>query len=85
MTGQILRIGIGIGLAIAAWLLPRRVARAGWRTMPAPLLDALPMALLWVLLLIVTARPLFAGIAVLALAGGLALADRVKRDTLREP
>jgi hypothetical protein len=85
MTGQVLRIGIGIGLAIAAWLLPRRVARAEWRTMSALLLDALPMALLWVLLLIVTARPLFAGIAVLALAGGLALADRVKRDTLREP
>jgi hypothetical protein len=85
MMGGVLHIGIGIGLAVAAWLLPRRVARTGRGTLPALLLDALPMALLWALLLVVTARPLFAGFAVLTLAGGLALADRVKRDTLREP
>jgi hypothetical protein len=82
---MILHIGAGIVLAIAAWQLPRRVATARWRAAPALLLDAFPIALFWGLLLIATARPLFAGFAVLALAGGLALADRVKRDTLREP
>jgi hypothetical protein len=93
MRGEVLHIGAGIALAIAAWLLPRRVARAQWRPMgrplrrnlPALLLDAFPVALLWGLLLAATARPLFAGVTVLALIGGLALADRVKRDTLREP
>ncbi|HJU19683.1 MAG TPA: hypothetical protein VJ770_24785, partial [Stellaceae bacterium] len=85
MTGEGLQIGAGIVLAIAAWLLPRRVARARRGALPALVLDAFPVALLWALLLLVTARPLFAGLAVVALAGGLALADRVKRDTLREP
>jgi hypothetical protein len=84
-----LHIGAGIVLAFIAWLLPRRVAGASWpdlrRGLPALLVDALPVALLWMLLLVATARPLFAGFAVLALIGGLALADRVKRDTLREP
>src|SRR5579884_2480492 len=85
MPGKALHLGAGIGLAILAWLLPRRVARARWRNLPALALDALPVALLWGLLLVATARPLFAGFVALALIGGLALADRVKRDTLREP
>ena len=85
MRGEVLHIGAGIVLAIAAWLVPRRVAGARWGGMAALLLDIFPVVLGWVLFLVATARPIFAGFAVLALAGGLALADRVKRDTLREP
>src|SRR5487761_47959 len=85
MKGEVLHIGAGIVLAIAAWLVPRRVAGARWGGMAALLLDVFPVVLGWVLFLVATARPMFAGFAVLAPAGGLALADRVKRDTLREP
>lgn len=85
MRGEVLHIGAGVALAVAAWLVPRRVAGTRRGGVAALLLDAFPVALGWSLALLATARPVFAGFAMLALAGGLALADRVKRDTLREP
>lgn len=84
IAGQI-ELGGGAGLALAGWLLPRRVAGARSRRVAALLLDALPAALGWSLLLVATGRPLFAGFAVLGLGAGLALIDSVKRDSLREP
>lgn len=85
MRGEILHISAGVALALMAWLVPRRVAGARWGEAAALLLDAFPAALGWALVFAATARPVFAGLVVLALGGGLALADRVKRDTLREP
>jgi len=82
-------VGTGIGLVAAAWLLARWVARARPRLapalLPALLLDMAPMAVGALLLVLATGRPLFAGLIVLALGGGFALADWVMRDTLREP
>ena len=75
----------GTGLVALGWLLPRRVARARLRAVPALALDLAPFALGAGLLLLATARPLFAGLLAAALGSGLALADQVMRDTLREP
>ncbi|HEX6443005.1 MAG TPA: LTA synthase family protein [Stellaceae bacterium] len=75
----------GAGLVALGWLLPRRVARARLRAVPALALDVAPFALGVGLLLLATARPLFAGLLAAALGSGLALADQVMRDTLREP
>jgi Sulfatase len=80
-----LQVAVGSALALAGWLLPRRVAGvrgAGW---PALLVDLLPVLLASALLLIATGRPVFSGAVVLALGAGLALADAAKRETLREP
>jgi hypothetical protein len=66
------------------WLLPRRVAgarRLGW----AALLDAAPLAIFTLLLLLATGRPVFTGAVAFALGGGFAFADRTVRETLREP
>jgi sulfatase-like protein len=75
----------GAGLVTLGWLLPRRVAGAPLRATPALGLDLAPFALGAGLLLLATARPLFAGLIAAALGSGFALADRVMRDTLREP
>jgi sulfatase-like protein len=75
----------GAGLVALGWLLPRRVARARLRATPALALDLAPFALGAGLLLLAAARPLFAGVVAAALGSGFALADRVMRDTLREP
>jgi Sulfatase len=75
----------GAGLVALGWLLPRRVARARLRPSPSLALDLAPFALGAGLLLLATARPLFAGLVAAALGSGFALADRVMRDTLREP
>ena len=49
------------------------------------MLDLAPLALGGVLLGLAAGRPLFAGIVVLALGAGFALADYTMRQTLREP
>jgi len=84
-TVGLLQFAAGLGLAVAAWLLPRHVAGAGRAAPAALLLDFLPVALAGGLLLLATGRPLFAGLVVLALAAGFALTDRTMRQTLREP
>jgi hypothetical protein len=80
-----LRWSVGGAAALAAWLIPRRVAGARLAAKPAMALDILPVLVAGALLLIGTARPMFSGIVLLALGGGFALADRSKRQALREP
>jgi hypothetical protein len=79
------QIAVGGALALSGWLLPRRVAGARLAVSRAVLVDLLPVVLGALVLLIVTARPVFSGLVLLALGGGLALADRTKRAVLREP
>jgi Sulfatase len=85
VTGAFLQVAFGGALALAAWLVPRRVAKPRRGSWPAFLLDLLPVGTAATLLLIATGRPIFSGAVVLALGAGLALADATKRETLREP
>ncbi len=81
----VMHIGLGLVPVALGWLLLRRLARAEGRRMVAVLLDAAPAILGWAAFLGLSARPLFAGLLVFALAAGLAFADKVKRAVLREP
>jgi hypothetical protein len=83
--GGVLQIAGGGALALAAWLIPRYVATARAARFPALLLDIFPIALIGSLLLIATGRPLFTGVVLVSLGAGFALADRTKREALREP
>jgi len=84
-TVALLHLGAGALLALAAWLVPRRVALAR-RAMPGVLaLDVMPIAFGAGLLGLATGRPVFAGLLMLALGAGLALVDYTMRETLREP
>jgi Sulfatase len=82
---QLVHALVGLALALSGWLIPRRVAGARITSLAALLVDLLPVLLGWGLLLTMTGRPVFAGVAILAAGAGLALADQAKRDTLREP
>src|SRR5829696_5763629 len=82
---ELLHVAAGIVLALLAWLVPRRVAQARGMRPAALLLDVAPVALGAGLLVLASGRPLFAGIVVLALGAGLALADHTMRQALREP
>ncbi len=76
---------IGGAAALAAWLIPRRVAGARYALLTAAVIDVLPVLVAGALLVIASGRPLFSGIVLLALGGGFALADHTKRQALREP
>src|SRR5437667_8419994 len=80
-----LHIASGGSLALLAWLAPRHVAAARTARPPALLLDLFPGLLIGGLLLIATGKPVFTGVALLSLGAGYALADRTKREALREP
>src|SRR5260370_3893293 len=80
-----LHSGAGAALAAAGWLMPRYIAGSRRLAVAALLLDAAPLALGAGLLALATGRPLFAGIIVLALGAGFALADHTMRQTLHEP
>jgi Sulfatase len=82
---EALQLSIGGVLALGGWLLPRRVAKAGASNTPALLLDFLPVVLVGGFILIATARPIFSGVVLISLGSGFALADRTKREVLREP
>src|SRR5829696_1480914 len=82
---ELLHVAAGIVLALLAWLVPRRVAQARGMRPAALLLDVAPVALGAGLLVLATGQPLFAGVVVLALGAGLALADHTMRQALREP
>src|SRR5437660_12058062 len=82
---EFLHFGVGATLAAAGWLIPRHIAGARRLAVAALLLDAAPLALGAGLLGLATGRPLFAGLIVLALGAGFALADHTMRQTLREP
>src|SRR3954453_22103438 len=75
----------GIALAASGWLLPPRIAGAGRTAAMALLLDMAPLMSGAGLLLLATGRPIFAGVVILALGAGFALADHTMRQTLREP
>jgi hypothetical protein len=76
---------LGLALALAGWLLLRRLAGARWRWDRALLLDVAPALICWALVLALSARPVFAGVTVLALLAALGLADAAKRAALLEP
>jgi Sulfatase len=84
MTGW-LQVAAGLGLASAAWLIPRRVAGARIAGLSTVVLDISPVLLAGGLLLMATGRPIFTGVVLLSLGAGFALADQTKRDALREP
>ncbi|HEY3908661.1 MAG TPA: LTA synthase family protein [Stellaceae bacterium] len=82
---DVLEIATGAALILAAWLIPRRVAGTRVTGSPAVLLDLFPVLLAAALLLIATARPIFAGLVLVSLGAGFALADQTKREAVREP
>jgi hypothetical protein len=84
-AADILHVGAGAALVIAAWLAPRRIARAGIAPVAVMLLDAAPPAFGAALLAVATGRPLFTGAVIAALAAGFCLADRTMREVVREP
>jgi hypothetical protein len=75
----------GAALALAAWLIPRRVAGARISARPVLLIDVAPVLLAALLLMIISRRPIFSGLVLLALGAGFALADQTKREAVREP
>jgi hypothetical protein len=74
----------GAAMAMVGWAIPRRVAGAQ-RLSAATLLDAAPLATVFLILLVASGRPIFAGAVVFALGAGFAFADRTMRTVLREP
>src|ERR1700730_14115295 len=82
---EALHIAVGCVLALAAWLIPRHVANTRTARSPALLLDVFPVLLAASLVLTATGRPIFTGVVLISLGAGFALADRTKRQALREP
>jgi hypothetical protein len=76
---------IGLALAIAGALIPRIVSRAKLRLTGKFLLDLVPSLLGFVMIVVLTARPILAGTVILSLMVGFAFVDWVKRATLLEP
>jgi hypothetical protein len=82
---EALHIAAGCVLALAAWLIPRHVANTRTTRSPTLLLDVFPVLLTASLVLTATGRPIFTGVVLISLGAGFALADRTKREALREP
>lgn len=80
-----LHLAAGAVLVLAAWLLPRHIAKARLAPPFALLLDLAPLGLGTVLLGLASGRPLFTGLIIVMLGAGTALADDTMRRTLREP
>jgi phosphoglycerol transferase MdoB-like AlkP superfamily enzyme len=78
-------IAAGAMLVLAAWLAPRRIARAGTAPIAVMLLDVAPFAVGLALLAVATGRPLFVGVVAATLGAGFCVADHTMRQTLREP
>ena len=74
-------------LVAAAWLVLRQSCHARLlRTSPALLLlDALPVVIVWLALVTLTARPIVAGVIVAAMAFGLIRGNIAKRAASSEP
>ncbi len=87
--GGAVRLACGLLVCLATWrFVLRQGAGAGpWpgRLPIAAGLDVAPVLLGFAAGLAMLARPVLAGLAVAGLAGGLSLADRVKRLVLQEP
>jgi hypothetical protein len=75
----------GLVLLAASWAVPRRNAGTRLKFGAALWLDLAPFGIAFVLMSVITGRPLFAGLVVAALAAGFTVADQAMRDTLREP
>ena len=80
MTG-FLQCALGAAMALAAWLIPRRIARAPLVLGAALAIDAAPLLIGALLLAIASGRPVLAGLIILGLGAGFALADQTMRDT----
>ncbi|WP_217433583.1 LTA synthase family protein [Caulobacter sp. S45] len=76
---------MGLALALAGWLIGRRVARARVSGVLSLLLDMCGPLGMFLYLAWATSKPIFAGLTSFSLLGGLAFADFYKRETLREP
>src|SRR5271170_1036309 len=60
---ELLQVAAGIVLVLAAWLIPRHVAKARMAGLPAVLLDLSPVLLAAGLLAAASGRPIFTGLA----------------------
>jgi hypothetical protein len=81
----LVHLAAGALLVLAAWLVPRRIARSRRARLAVMLLDAAPVGVGAGLLVVAAGRPLFAGVIVLALGAAFTLADFTMRETLHEP
>ncbi|HKM62270.1 MAG TPA: LTA synthase family protein [Acidisphaera sp.] len=82
---QYARVLAGAALPLLAWVVLRRIAGTRRTGLVATALDLMPVGVMWAVAFAITARPLGAGVLVLGLLLGLALADRTKRAVLLEP
>lgn len=80
---MMLQFTIAAAAILASWLLLRH--QAGGGSIGFMPLDVAPLVLGWAMLDSVAHRPVLSAVAIAAGAAGLALADAVKRTTLREP
>lgn len=80
-----LRIALGLGLALGSAGAIRMACRSEPRRLIALMLDLTWPLFAWAWLVVVTGRPMLAGIVVLGIFGGLAFAERAKRRILMEP
>ncbi|MGH8455875.1 MAG: LTA synthase family protein [Stenotrophobium sp.] len=78
-------LALGLGLAVAGWLIPRVVARTRWQWSPLLLLDAAMPLALFSLVAALGARPLFAGLITFAIGAAYGYADHAKKTVLAEP
>jgi hypothetical protein len=74
----------GLCLTLSGWLATRVAAMTRGANLAMAFDGLIPM-LMFGVLAAVTARPMFAGVVVFALMGGLAFADATKRAVLKEP
>jgi hypothetical protein len=85
MTSPHLLFAAGFLAACGGWLVTRSVSGRLPRFGPWLLLDAALPAALFTLVLLLSGRPLFAGVVTLCLGAGFTYAERAKRRTLGEP
>ncbi|UAK25010.1 LTA synthase family protein [Sphingomonas nostoxanthinifaciens] len=88
---MLLHVAAGLVLCLLTWIALRLMVgapllgrRGPGRLLPL-FLDLLPEMIGFALFLLVTARPIMAGLGIVTLGIGLAIADRVKRKILGEP
>lgn len=78
-------LAIGSTLTLLGWLLCRLEAGTGYRSLAGASLDAVVPATVFLLLAVISMRPIFAGMVACALSAGFATADYSKRKSLGEP
>ena len=78
-----MQFGFAFAVLVATWLMLRRQAGGGASVLVV--LDVAPILLGWFALASIMSRPITAAVVIFAAGAGLAVADAVKRATLREP